>query len=423
MLYNKTKKYNKSGVYPFHMPGHKRQSIVPELPYELDMTEIEGFDNLHNPKTCIKEIEDRAAEIYQAKRAFMLVNGATCGIMSAIGALTKRGDRVLVARNCHISVYRALRLFGLMPEYILPDYVKDGDDAYPIFGSINPDDVYQNLIEHRDIKLVILTSPTYEGVVSDIKKISQICHELGVKLFVDEAHGAHFAFCDYFPLGSLPNGADVVVTSLHKTLPALTQTALLLTNDLSLQKDLQYQLSVFQTSSPSYVLMNSVEICLEYTLRYNFNDYINRLKAFEEKAKELKNLKLILRENTENIFVYDKSKLIISTAHADLDGEQLATILRYNCGIETEMASKDYVIAMTSICDTDEGFERLIESLLWIDKDRKRVEDYNSNLDIKLPEKVYEPYETDFDDKDVAREDFFIYPPGIPVIVSGERIK
>ena len=132
------------------------------------------------------------------------------------------------------------------------------------------------------------------GVVSDIKKISQICHELGVKLFVDEAHGAHFAFCDYFPLGALPNGADVVVTSLHKTLPALTQTALLLTNDLSLQKDLQYQLSVFQTSSPSYVLMNSVEICLEYTLRYNFNDYINRLKAFEGKAKELKNLKLIL---------------------------------------------------------------------------------------------------------------------------------
>lgn len=422
MLFDKTKKYNKSGVYPFHMPGHKRQSISPDLPYELDMTEIPGFDNLHNPQTCIKEIEDKAATLYQAKRAFMLVNGATCGIMSAIGALTKRGDRVLVARNCHISVYRAIRLFGLKPEYILPDYVKDGDDSYPIFGSIDPDEVCKKLTEHRDIKLVILTSPTYEGVVSDISKISEICYEFGVKLFVDEAHGAHFAFCDYFPLGSLPNGADVTVTSLHKTLPALTQTALLLTNDLSLQDELQYQLSVFQTSSPSYVLMNSVEICLDYTANYDFTDYINRLNAFKEKAKELKKLKLILRENTENIFAYDKSKLVISTAHTDLSGEKFANELRENFGIETEMSSTDYVIAMTSICDTDEGFQRLINALKSIDSICKYIETYEPVLIKSLPEKVYEPYESEIEESDIAKKDYFIYPPGIPIIVKGEHM-
>ena len=423
MLFDKIKKYNNSGVYPFHMPGHKRQAIVPELPYEFDMTEIEGFDNLHDAKDCIKEIEDRATEIYKAKRAFMLLNGATCGIMSAIGALTKRGDRVLIARNCHISVYRALRLFGLKPEYILPQYVKDGEDAYPIFGSVDPDDVYQKLINDHDIKLVVLTSPTYEGVVSDIKKISQICHEFGVKLFVDEAHGAHFPFSDYFPESALKHGADVVVTSLHKTLPALTQTALLLTNDLSLQKKLQYQLSVFQTSSPSYILMCSVEKCLEYVSSRSFYDYVNRLKDFEKRSSGLKNLKLLLRDDTENVFDLDRGKLVISTAHADIGGKQLAESLRQNYGIETEMASDDYVIAMTSLCDSDEGFNRLIDALFCIDEACERVEEYRPKLITKLPQKVYEPYETDFDDEDVAREDFFIYPPGIPLIVSGERIK
>ena len=125
MLFDKLKDYGKSGVYPFHMPGHKRQSINGDLPYEIDLTEIDGFDNLHNPHGCIKAVEDKVQLLYNAKRAYMLVNGATCGIMSAIGALTSRGDRVLIARNCHISVYRAVKLFGLKPEYILPEYAEE----------------------------------------------------------------------------------------------------------------------------------------------------------------------------------------------------------------------------------------------------------------------------------------------------------
>lgn len=415
-------KIKNHSLYPFHMPGHKRVSICADLPYEMDMTEIEGFDNLHDAKKCIKDIEDNAAKLYSANRAFMLVNGATCGIMSAIGSLTNRGDKVLIARNCHISVYRAIRLFCLKPEYILPDYIKDGKDTYPIFGSISPEAVDEKLCQNPDTRLVVVTSPTYEGICSDIKSISNVCRKHKVKLFVDEAHGAHFPFNKFFPDSALNNGADVTVVSLHKTLPSLTQTAILLTNDINLVRDLKYQLSVFQTSSPSYILMCSVEKCLEYVHNNSFDEYAKRLKDFEKKLKQLKNLKLILRYNTENIFSYDRGKLVISTAHANLSGSQLAALLRDKFKIETEMSLDDYIIAMTSVCDSDYGFELLSEALVSIDKCCERVECYSPRLINKLPEKVYEPYETDFDDNEISKRDVFVYPPGIPILVSGEKI-
>lgn len=434
MLYDKLKKYSQSKVYPFHMPGHKRQSINADLPYQLDLTEIDGFDNLHNPESCIKAVEDKAALLYNAKRAFMLVNGATCGIMSSIGALTNRGDSVLVARNCHISVYRAIKLFGLKPDYILPDYAKENGANYPVFVSVNPEAVKQKLSLNPNIKLLIITSPTYEGVISDIKSISKICNAHGVRLLVDEAHGAHFPFNDYFPESAIDCGADVSVVSLHKTLPSLTQTALLLTNDLSLQSKLQTELAVFQTSSPSYVLMSSVDVCLDYIAenKQAFDEYVFRLKQFEKRSKNLKNLKLILRENPENIFDYDRGKLVISTADCNLSGTELALILRGKYQIETEMASLNYIIAMTSVCDTDKGFDMLFNALSEIDNSCHKQISENPVFIKELPQKSLEPYECDgvkaqlnhIDEcaEKTSLENIFAYPPGIPIVAAGEII-
>ena len=420
MLYDTIKNHS---LYPFHMPGHKRQRITPDLPYELDMTEIEGFDYLHSPSSCIKDIEDTAKKLYGSKRAFMLINGATCGIMSAIGALTTRGDRVLLARNCHVSVYRAVKLFGLKPEYVLPVHIKENGEEYPIFGSVTPEQIEQKLSDHPDIKLVIITSPTYEGVCSDIKAISKICKAHDTGLFVDEAHGAHFPFSTFFPDSALSCGADVTVTSLHKTLPALTQTALLLTNDLNICGSLQKMLAVFQTSSPSYVLMSSVETCLDYVQNNSFDNYTAQLRAFQADMKRLNKLRLLLREGTENIFAYDKGKLVISTAHTNISGTELANILRREHGIETELSTDDYIIAMTSVCDTEQGFILLKNALLSIDKGLTYDEDYKPNLIKNLPKKVYEPYETGFSEPDIAKDEVFIYPPGIPIYVTGELLK
>ena len=429
-LYSQLIEYSKSDMYPFHMPGHKRQSDGSMIPYQIDLTEIEGFDNLHHPESSIREIERKAAELFNAKRAFLLVNGATGGILAAIRSMTKPGDTVLIARNCHRAVYNAIELCGLNAEYIFPKRLEN----YPsVYGSITEEDVYTMLQEHPDTKLVVVTSPTYEGVGSDLALISEICYNCGAKLFLDEAHGAHLYF-DRKTVTAMAAGADVSVVSLHKTLPALTQTALLLINDESIEDLLQADLSIFETSSPSYVLMSSIERCLK-NIEENksmFNAYEKRLDSFYNKTKNLFRLKLLYNQLTDSVYDYDKGKLVIMTSGTNLSGFDLATVLRKKYKLETEMSACDYVIAMTSVCDTDEGFNRLADALAEIDKSIALISNKEiSACEIK-PEKAYNSCDcyrhntavkklTETIGK-VAHEDVFTYPPGIPLIVKGEII-
>lgn len=193
-LIDDLEEYAQSDYYPFHMPGHKRKSLSFPNPYEIDITEIDGFDNLHHATGMIKEAEVRGAELYHSKRCFFLVNGSTCGLLAAISAATRRGDKVLVARNCHKAVYHALYMNELQAEYLYPSITKNG-----IQGQITVEQVQESLYENPDAVAVILTSPTYEGIVSDVAKIAEVCHEHGIPLIVDEAHGAHFGFGGGFP--------------------------------------------------------------------------------------------------------------------------------------------------------------------------------------------------------------------------------
>lgn len=437
MLYDKLKQYKQSGVYPFHMPGHKRRSLDDTLPYEVDITEINGFDYLHDPQGCIREVERKAERLFSAQRAFMLVNGATGGILAAISAMTKPQDKVIIARNCHKSVYNAAELRGLDSLYFVPDTVT-GDRAYKaLYGSVNPPRLDTMLAEHEDVKLVVITSPTYEGVVSNIAQIAQICHNHGARLLVDEAHGAHFPFDSHFPQSAITSGADVSVVSLHKTMPALTQTALLLTNDSRLITLLQNKLAVFETSSPSYVLMCSIDQCFDFINdSYNaFEEYTDNLFAFIEKSKTLQKLKLLFHEKKEleNVFDYDIGKLVISTAYADITGRQLANRLRKEFAIETEMSGADYVIAMTSVCDTQEGFHRLFDALCKIDSSLQYSDkEISAPVMRELPQKIFNTSESfgyssevipfTASQNRVSLEYIFAYPPGIPLITPGERI-
>lgn len=432
MLYDKLKNYSKSGIYPFHMPGHKRTDITEEgiIPYNIDITEIHDFDNLHSPNGVIDKIQKKAAKLYNAKHAFILINGSTGGILSAIRSMTNQGDKILMARNCHKSVYNAVELLNLNADYIFPDT----DNRYNILTSVSPYDVEEKLVKHNDeIKLVVVTSPTYEGVVSDIKSISEICLKHGAKLLVDEAHGAHFPFSDNFPTEALNCGADAAVLSLHKTLPSLTQTALLITNDDELSKILAENLAVFETSSPSYILMSSIEKCLDFceTGKTHFEEYGKNLKAVRTKLESLNHLKIYDKSDTD--FDYDTGKIVISTANANISGTKLAEILRNDYQIETEMAYSDYVIAMTSVCDTEKGFDMMSNALISIDsklsdevdaehislknlytgKNFKSCELYNFQKETVLFEKS--EFRT-------SAEYVWAYPPGIPLIVPGEII-
>lgn len=462
-LYKKLKKYKDTDYYPFHMPGHKRNAalIGAELPYELDITEIDGFDDLHHSDGILKDLQRYAASVYHAEETHYLVNGSTVGLLSAVMGSTNPGDCILMARNCHKSVYNAVFMNQLHPTYI-----------YPENGVINPDEVKRLLEENQKVKIVVITSPTYEGFVSDVERIAGIAHEKGIPLIVDEAHGAHFGFHPYFPKNSNTLGADIVIHSLHKTLPSLTQTALLHMNgELADRTNIREYLHMLQSSSPSYVLMAGIDECVRFVGERSadaFESYVKRLKSARERLRKLSVLNLIETED------YDRSKIVITFGNYGREkinkftGKQLYNILKDKYLLQPEMASGSYVVLMTSLADTEEGLERLVSALKEIDGNlakQEKCERNNSLMQYVVQESdiykyilqnqkeqtnqteqaeqkhqeniyVYSPRETKrlcFEEGcesvewkmcggKVAAEYAYIYPPGIPLIVPGERI-
>ncbi len=433
-LQEKLEKYYNENYLPMHMPGHKRniELLGEKLPYKIDITEIDGFDDLHHAEGLIKDIENKAKKNYESKRSFILVNGSTCGILAGIRSVVNFGDKVLVARNCHKSVYNAIEINGLEPIYMLPKIGKDGIDR-----NIDSKQVEEKLKENKDIKLVILTSPTYEGVISNIKSIVDVAHKYNVPVLIDEAHGAHLRFMDNLcNKEALNSGADIVIQSLHKTLPALTGTALLhIQGDLVKEENIARELSIFETSSPSYILMSSIEECLDIIENKGkelFKEYQNNLKYFYSEAKNLKKLK-ILGNEIENKDYYDFGKIVIKTNETNITGKELTDILRNDYKIELEMSSINYALAMTSICDSRENFERLLDALKKIDESLEPKEEISNNYDIILPRKELSILEaiknTNSEFKDynelkgrISKEYIWVYPPGIPLITPGEVI-
>lgn len=438
-LQKKLEEYYNKEYLPMHMPGHKRnvELLGEKLPYKIDITEIEGFDDLHNPEGIIKNIEEKAKKLYKSEKSFILVNGSTCGILSGIRACVNTGDKVLVARNCHKSVYNALEINGLNPIYIVPEIERDGIDR-----NISISDVKKKLEENKDIKLIIITSPTYEGIISDIKQIVDIAHKYNVPVLVDEAHGAHLNFIDELKSKEALNvGADIVVQSLHKTLPALTGTALLhIQGNLVKEENVKRQLAIFETSSPSYILMASIEECLDIIKNKGkelFNIYNKNLKNFYKKTDKLEKLSILGNEIKNDEYLkkyYDFGKIVIKTDKTNITGKELSDILRKDYKIELEMASSSYVIAMTSICDSYNNFERLLNALLEIDEKLELKKDIRDNsCKIQLPKKKvsilkalenknYKLEEYKNVEGKISREYIWIYPPGVPLITPGEEI-
>lgn len=309
---------------------------------------------------------------------------------------------------------------------------------------ISKTQIKEVLDQNPDIRLVVITSPTYEGVISNIKEISDIVHKYNIPLMVDEAHGAHLRFMDKLKeYEAMISGADIVVQSLHKTLPALTQCAIMhIQGNIVLEEKVENALDIFETSSPSYILMSSIDECLDIVENEKlFEQYNNNLKYFYNKAKKLKKLQIlkdyinqiVIEEKNKSKINYDDGKIVIITEGTSINGKQLADILRFKYHIEVEMENVNYIIAMTSICDKYENFERLIEALIEIDEKLEFKEENKSTEQIKIPERKLLSNEIDKNNgynfvnyKDaigkVSKEYIWIYPPGIPIIVPGEII-
>ena len=468
------REYGQSEAYPFHMPGHKRQTDLGITsfpnPFSVDITEIDGFDNLHHAEGIIKASMDRAAEIYGSDRTWYLVNGSTCGILSAICGLTKPGDQILMARNSHKSAYHAVILNRLEPVYLFPEELTE-DSVYGereikngawdpegrsgILGGILPEKVERLLSEHPGVRAVFLTSPTYEGVISDIAAIAEIAHRNGIPLIVDEAHGAHLPFGAGFPSPALECGADVVVQSLHKTLPSLTQTAILhFKSRLVCPEQIERYLPVFQSSSPSYVFLAVMENCIGYMAGEGgtqMEAYKHRLLCWMEEAKKLRHLQVLDDRicGRNGVWDRDPSKLVILPPGGSRDGVWLAGELRERYHLEAEMACSRYVILMTSLMDTEEGLSRLGKALweldcsLEVQKDNGGKQELTENgdpgergnvistwleqpLQRVLPadawnlEKRHCPLEEA--EGRISGSFLTVYPPGVPMLVPGEEI-
>lgn len=434
-------KYGRGNVYPFHMPGHKRQAVTPYLenPYLEDITEITGFDNLHHAEGILKEAQEYGAEIFRAKQTYFLINGSTAGILAAVSACTKPGGKLLMARNCHKAAYHAACLRELETVYLYPSW----EESLGLNGGICPEDVETALAADGEIQAVLLTSPTYDGVLSDVKKIAETAHRYGVPLIVDEAHGAHLPFHDYFPESALYQGGDIIIQSLHKTLPSLTQTAVLHNqSDLVSRERLERFLGIYQTSSPSYLLMASITACLRYVDQRGeeeFEKYVCRLDKWRGVLAQMQTLYLPEKEllGQRGVFDLDLSKIIISGEGANIDGPSLHRILREKYGLELEMEAPKYVLALTSLMDTEEGFQRLAEALMEIDsrlmKREKRktlsFTEYPCEFRPRQILSISQAMERELEERNlvecrgfISGEFAYLYPPGIPLLVPGEEI-
>lgn len=439
--------YGASDYYPFHMPGHKRQvtnSFASEFPnpYAIDITEINGFDNLHHPSGILKDSMNWAAGIYHADRTYYLINGSSSGVLSAIHGTTSHGSTILMGRNCHKSAYHGVLLNRLKAVYAYPQVMIE----YGIQGGLLIDELEEKLCTNKDIRAVLVVSPTYDGIVSDIKSISELVHKYEIPLIVDEAHGAHFPFGDQFPVSALELGADVVIQSLHKTLPAFTQTAIMHVQKgyVDLAKIDRY-VHMFQSSSPSYILMAGIENCIRWmdgVGREKMADYDRCLKNARNSLMKMKRLKLLTNDLKGNYGVYDLdcSKIIISTVNTGMDGSQLNDLLRNKYHLEMEMCGADYVTAISSIADTEAGINRLVQALLEIDDTfclescgevksvvEKGLKHFafcgKPQIAMKIAEAMDAPAcKVALGDSVgyISTEFLEVYPPGIPIIVPGE---
>lgn len=440
-LDEKLYQYSTSEFYPFHMPGHKRQMKEGNLgnPYRIDVTEITDFDNLHHAEGILKENQEAAAQLYGAKSSYFLVNGSTAGLLAAVSACTTRRGKLLMARNCHKAVYHGAYLRELATCYLYPAL----NEELGLAGGISPEEVEKALQKDPGIQAVLITSPTYDGIVSPVREIAEVCHRYEIPLLVDEAHGAHFPFYEGFPESALKEGADLVVQSLHKTLPALTQTAILhCCSDRIDQRKLEQFLGIYQSSSPSYVLMAGISACLRYLKEQGkepWHLYMQRVDRLRASLKNMRCLQLLDEEivGKGSVRDLDRSKLVVFTSGTGITGPELHRKLREKFFLEMEMEAEQYVLALTSVMDTEEGFKRLENALLCIDRElsetQKAVsgdffrEQESGSMEqvLTISDAMESPGEeillADSPGK-ISAEYIYLYPPGIPLLVPGERI-
>lgn len=433
-LVQKLVEFKKADPVSFHVPGHKN-GILSGLPNSLrlalsyDLTELEGLDDLHQPEGAIEKAEQKLTDLYGSDKSFFLVNGSTVGNLAMVYATCREGETVIVQRNAHKSIFNAIELTGARPVFIAPEWDRNTRTATAVTAEL----VRSALEVYPEAKAVILTYPTYYGIADkELEEAIRFCHERQVPVLVDEAHGAHFVIGEPFPNSALALGADVVVHSAHKTLPAMTMASFLhIRSKLISPEKVAHYLQMLQSSSPSYLLMASLDDARAYAESFTEKDSISFLEKRNAIIKRLGQIQYLQTIETD-----DALKLIVRIeGHSGFDVQRAFDAV----GIYVELADPYQVLLVLPLLkkEQDYPFESIAEkielavlSLLKLKKMNRVIDPPNFEYAISTPayivreleqlQAVWVPYEETVGM--VAAASIIPYPPGIPLLLAGERV-
>lgn len=441
-IFDAVRRYVDDGVLPFHVPGHKQgrglpafREYVGERVMAMDLTCVPGLDNICNPTGVIREAEDLAAEALGAERAFFLVNGTTSGIQAMLMAVCSPGDEVILPRNAHKSATGGLILSGARPVYVNPTV----DREFGISTGITPEAVGQALSQHPHARAVFVINPNYYGTASNLREIVRVAHSFGVPVCVDEAHGAHFPFHPDLPPSAMEAGADLAASSAHKLLGSLTQSSfLLLQGNLISAERVKAVLNLTQTTSPSYILLCSLDVARQQMAlrgREIMESILQLALRARRELAEVEGLRLLDAEvvGRPGCFALDPTKITMNVRKLGISGYQAEKLLRRRFGLQVELSDLYNVLVLVTLGDDEGTVSRLVHSFRSLAglRPRKNVVRFLPPLP-EIPELLLSPREAFYGESrsvpleeavgEVSAEAIMAYPPGIPLVCPGEVV-
>lgn len=440
-IFRALKDYVEAGVIQFHVPGHKQgrgladfTQFVGQNVMNIDLTAVEGLDNICNPLGVIKEAEELAAAAWGADHAHFLVNGTTSGIQAMIMSICAPGDELILPRNAHKSATGGIILSGARPVYIEPDV----DDYFGIAMGVSLEKVACAIQQHPRAKAVFIINPTYYGVASPLEDIVRLAHAHGLAVIVDEAHGTHLGFHPDLPQSGAQAGADMIATSVHKLGGSLTQSSLLLVNEGLIDSNrVKAVLNLTQTTSPSYLLLASLDMARKQLATSGYETIGRTLQLARWVRLELANVPgiTLLDEtvlNNEGSIAVDPIKILVNTRKLGMSGYELERHLRIRYRLQAELSDLYNTLFLVTIGDNEQTVRTLVDTLKAVSKNRGQcnIVKYPAYLP-ELPELVLSPAEAfhsetrlvsiETAEGEISAEMVMAYPPGIPLICPGER--
>ena len=439
-IYEALERFKKKRVVPFDVPGHKRGRGNPDLVVllgekcvGLDVNSMKPLDNLCHPVSVIREAEDLTADAFGAEHAFLMVGGTTSAVQSMILSCCKPGEEIILPRNVHKSAINALVLCGAIPVYVEPKT----EPRIGIALGIEAETMEETLKKHPYAKAVLINNPTYYGICSDLKKLTDLAHEYNMKMLVDEAHGTHLYFGEGLPIDAMRAGADMAAISMHKSGGSLTQSSLLLTNNGVNADYVRQIVNLTQTTSASYLLLSSLDISRRNLALRGRESFDKVIKMAEYARSEINAIGGYYAYGTElingtSVCGYDVTKLSVYTQEIGLTGIEVYDLLRDEYDIQIEFGDIGNILAYISIGDRMRDIERLVNALADIKRLYEREQLPSISGDYIQPEVVVSPQTAFYSEKksvpikesigSICAEFIMCYPPGIPILAPGERI-